>query len=62
MAIASVCVLALIALIVRARMVPAGTDPGALNRVDDPTERAHVAVDPAGTDLAWPDPESRPRF
>jgi phosphatidylglycerol:prolipoprotein diacylglycerol transferase len=63
MAIASVCVLALIALMIRARMVPEGTDPdSSLSRVDDPTERAHVAVDPAGTDLAWPDPESRPRF
>ncbi len=62
--IASVCVVALVALLIRARSAPPDTDP------DAPAARApgsaatgsEHGTDPGGSDLAWPDPESRPRF
>jgi prolipoprotein diacylglyceryltransferase len=64
MGIASVCIVALVALLIRARIAPPDTDP------DAPAARApgsaatgpERGTDPAGSDLAWPDPESRPRF
>jgi phosphatidylglycerol:prolipoprotein diacylglycerol transferase len=63
MAIASVCVLALVALLIRGRMVPedAEDDPG-VGSAPDTGDRAHASIDPVANDLAWPDPESRPRF
>ena len=65
MGIASLCIVALVVLLIRARVAPPDTDP------DEPVARApgsaaaagpRHGTDPGGSDLAWPDPESRPRF
>ncbi|MFL5651013.1 MAG: prolipoprotein diacylglyceryl transferase family protein [Chloroflexota bacterium] len=63
MGIASVCVVALVALLIRGRMVPEGGDPGAgVALPGDAGDPAHPSLDTVGNELAWPDPESRPRF
>jgi hypothetical protein len=51
--IASACVLALVVLIVRSRMTRRDPDAGSA---------APAGTARTGGDLAWPDPESRPRF
>lgn len=61
--IASACVLALIVLFVRARLV--GQDPDADETFGVAQDAAGTSVPtsaPGGADLGWPDPESRPRF
>jgi phosphatidylglycerol:prolipoprotein diacylglycerol transferase len=62
--IASLCIVALVALLIRSRIVPQDTDPGASVDVSADTVRTSTPgpADSVGSDLVWPDPESRPRF
>jgi hypothetical protein len=63
--IASVCIVALVALLLRARIAPPDADPDApLAHGQDAADGAgsRHGTDTGGSELAWPDPESRPRF
>jgi hypothetical protein len=62
--IASVCIVALVALLIRARIAPPDTDPDApaVRAPGSAATGSEHGTDPGGSDLAWPDPESRPRF
>ena len=62
--IASVCIVALVALLTRARIAPPDTDPDApaVRAPGSAATGSEHGTDPGGSDLAWPDPESRPRF
>ena len=62
--IASVCIVALVALLIRARIAPPDTDPDApvARGQDVDVAGPKHGTDPGGSELAWPDPESRPRF